>query len=144
MARIEESVEINCPVEKAFAFTIDAKTWNKWQSILPEPEQTSQGPVGIGTTFRSICRLMGRNMEWTARATEYEPLSKFGKEITSGSVFIDQHNTYNPTETGMRFTLVYNLKVGGPLALLSPMLVRSIRKELKQSLSNLKQILESQ
>jgi hypothetical protein len=83
-------------------------------------------------------------MEWTGRATEYEPSSKFRKEITSGSVFIDQYNTYNPTETGMRFTLAYNLKVGGPLMLLSPMLVHSMRKELKQSLNNLKSILETQ
>jgi hypothetical protein len=142
MAIIEESVEINCPVEKAFAFTTDAKTWNQWQLILPEAEQTSQGPVGVGTTFRGICRLMGRSMEWTAKATEYKPPSKFGKEITSGSVFIEQHNTYNPTMTGMRFTLIYNVKVGGPLMLLSPMLVHSIRKELKKSLNTLKQILE--
>lgn len=144
MAKIEESVDINCPVERAFAFTTDAKTWNEWQSILPEAEQTSQGSVGVGTTFRGICRLMGRTMEWTGRATEYEPSSKFRKEITSGSVFIDQYNTYNPTETGMRFTLAYNLKVGGPLMLLSPMLVHSMRKELKQSLNNLKSILETQ
>lgn len=144
MARIEESVEINCPVEKAFAFTTDATTWNKWQAILPEAEQTSQGPVGVGTTFKGISRLMGRTMEWTARATEYEPLTKFGKEITSGSVFIDQHNTYNPTTAGMRFSIVYNVKVGGPLILLSPMLVHLMRKELKQSLNNLKEILETQ
>lgn len=144
MARIEESVEINCPVEKTFAFTTDAKTWNKWSTILPEAEQTSQGPVGVGTTFKGICRLMGRTMKWTARATEYEPTRKFGKEITSGSVFVEQHNTYNPTKTGTRFTLVYNMKVGGPLMLLSPMLVHSMRKELKTSLSNLKQILESE
>jgi len=144
MARIEESVEINCPVEKAFAFTTDAKTWNKWQAILPEAEQTSQGPVGVGTTFRGICRMMGRSMEWTGKTTEYEPPTKFGKEITSGPVFIHQHNSYNPTSTGMRFTLAYDMKVGGPLMLLSPMLFHSMRKELKQSLSNLKDILETQ
>jgi hypothetical protein len=57
MTRIEESVEINCPVERAFAFTTDVRSWNKWESILPEAEQTSPGSVGVGSTFRGTCRL---------------------------------------------------------------------------------------
>jgi ligand-binding SRPBCC domain-containing protein len=143
MAKIEESVKINSPVEKVFAFTTDAGSWKKWQSIILEAEQTSQGPVGVGTTFRGTTKLMGRTMEWTAKATEFESPRKFGKEITSGSVFIEQHNTYNPTKEGMTFTLVYNMKVGGLTKLLSPMLAHSMRNELKKSLGNLKQILEA-
>jgi hypothetical protein len=38
MARIEESVEINYPVEKVFVFTTDAGSWSKWQSIIPIAE----------------------------------------------------------------------------------------------------------
>ena len=68
---------------------------------------------------------------------------KFGKNITSGSVFIEQHNTYDPTKGGLKFTIVYDMKVNGFLMLLSPMLVSSMRKELKKSLGNLKQILEA-
>jgi len=142
MSRIEEGVEINCPVGKAFAFTTDAANWNKWQSILPEAEQTSQGPVGIGTTFKGTSRLMGRSMKWTARATEYEPDRKFGKNIESGSVFIEQHNTYHPTPKGLKFTISYDVNVNGFLKVLSPMIVGSMREELKKSLGNLKQILE--
>lgn len=143
MSRIEESVEIHCPVEKAFAFTTDAGNWSKWQTIIPEAGQTSQGPVGVGTTFKGTNHLMGRTMKWTAQATEYETNRKFGKKITSGSVFIEQHNTYNPTKGGLNFTIVYDMNVNGFLKLLSPMIVSSMRKELKKSLGNLKQILEA-
>jgi ligand-binding SRPBCC domain-containing protein len=143
MARIEESIEIHSPVEKVFAFTTDAGRWNTWQSIIREAEQTSQGPVGVGTTFRGITRLMGRTMEWTARATEFEPARKFGKDITAGSVFIEQHNTYSPTPERVKFTVVYNMKLGGVLMVLSPLLVHSMRTELKKSLGSLKQILEA-
>ena len=143
MSKIEEGVDIHCPVEKAFAFTTEAGSWYKWQSIITEAEQTSKGPVGIGTTFKGSSRLMGRTMKWTAKATEYEPLRKFGKNITSGSVFIDQHNTYNPTEGGVRFTIAYDVKVNGFLKLLSPMMVSSMRKELQKSLITLKQVLEA-
>ena len=143
MSRIEEGIEINCPVEKAFAFTTDAGSWNKWQSVIPEAEQTSPGPVGVGTTFRGTNRMMGRTMQWTASTTEYEPSKKFGKNITSGSVLIEQHDTYIPMEKGSRFTIAYDIKVNGFLKLLSPIIVSTMRKELHKSLITLKQILEA-
>jgi hypothetical protein len=82
-------------------------------------------------------------MVWTAKATEYELNKKFGKNITSGSVFVEQHNTYIPTKEGLKFTIMYDITVNGFLKLLSPMLVRSMHKDLKESLGNLKRILET-
>ena len=144
MARIEESVEIKRPVDKVFAFTTDAKSWPKWQSTFPEAEQTSQGPVGVGTTFKGTLHMMGLSMKWTAKATEYEPNKKFGKTITCGSLTNEQHNTYDPIEGGTKFTIVYNMKIGGLMKLISPMIVSSTRKALKKALGNLKGVLEAQ
>ena len=144
MARIEESVEIKRPADKVFAFTTDAKSWPKWQSTFPEAEQTSQGPVGIGTTFKGKIRMMGLTMKWTSNATEYEPNRKFGKNITCGPITNEQHNTYDPIAGGTKFTIVYNMKVGGLMKLFSPMIVSSTRKALKNALGNLKAILEAQ
>jgi hypothetical protein len=143
MTRIEESVEINCPIDKTFAYTTDSGSWGKWNTAIPEAEQTSEGPIGVGSTFKGTARLMGRSMAWTAKATEYEVNKKFGKNIDSGSVLIEQHNTYIPTKEGVKFTIVYDMTVTGCLRLLSPMIVSSMRKELKKSLINVKQILEA-
>ena len=144
MARIEESVEIKCPVDKVFEYTTDAKSWPKWQSIILEAEQTSQGPWSVGTTFEGTTRLMGLSMKWTAKATEYEPNKKWTKNINSGSITINEHVNYEPIEGRIKFTIVYDMKVGGLFRLFSPMVVSSMRKETKKSLSNLKSILEAQ
>ena len=143
MARIEESIEIKRSVDKVFAYTTDAKNWPKWQSFIPEAEQTSQGPVNVGTTFRGVSRMMGRSMKWTAIATEFESNRRWGKKITSGSVVIEEHITYNPVEGGTIFTIVYDTKVGGLLKLLSPVMAGSMRRETIKSLGNLKSILEA-
>lgn len=142
MATIKESVDIKLPVDKVFAYTLEAKSWPKWQSVLPEAEQTSQGAVGVGTTFKGIFRMMGLSMKWTAKATEYEANRKYGKIITCGSITNQQHNTYDPIEGGTKFTIEYDLKVGGVMKLVSPMVVCSLRKETKKSLGNLKKVLE--
>ncbi|HJX23246.1 MAG TPA: SRPBCC family protein [Candidatus Bathyarchaeia archaeon] len=143
MARIEESIEIKCPVDNVFAYTTDAKNWPKWQSFIPEAEQTSQGPMNVGATFKGVSRMMGRSMKWTAIATEYESNKKWGKNITCGNMAIEEHVTYNPVEGATAFTIVYDMKVGGFLKLLLPVMAGSMRKETKKSLGNLKRILEA-
>ena len=143
MARIEESVESKSPVDKVFAYTTEAKSWPKWQSFITEAEQTSQGHMDVGTTFKGTNRMMGLSMKWAARVTEYELNRKWAKNITCGSMIIEEHVTYDPIEMGTRFTIMYDIKVGGFLKLFSPMVVSSMRKETKKSLSNLKSILEA-
>jgi len=144
MARIEESVEIKCPVDKVFAYTTDARNWAKWQSFIVEAEQTSPGPTGVGTTFRGTTRMMGLSMKWTAKATEYEPSRGWIKDISSGSITFREHMTCDPMETSMKFTIVYDMKAGGFAKLFSPMVASAMRKETKKSLGNLKSILEAQ
>ena len=143
MARIEDNIVIKHSVDKVFAYTTDAKNWSKWQSFIPEAEQTSQGPLSIGTTFKGVSRVMGRSMKWTAVATEYESNKKWAKNIASGDVEIEEHMTYSPVEGGTAFTIVYNMKAGGFIKFLLPMMARSMSKETKKSLGNLKTILES-
>jgi uncharacterized membrane protein len=144
MARIEESVEIKYPLDKVFTYTTDAKSWPKWQSIILEAEQTSQGPCRAGTTFKGISRMMGLSMKWTAKVTDYEQNRKWAKNITCGPMTIEEHVTYDTIEGRIKFTIVYDMKSGGFLKLFSPMMVNSMRKETKKSLSNLKSILEAQ
>ena len=144
MARIEESVIIKCPADKVFAYTTEAKSWPKWHGTMPEAEQTSRGQVGVGTTFRGKNRMMGQTSEWTAKVTEYDPYKRWGKIIDSGSVIIDDKLIFDPTEGGTKFTMVYDVKVGGFLKLLSSMIINSMRKQLKLDLINLKSILEAQ
>jgi len=144
MARIEESIEIKRPAEKVFNYTTDAKSWPKWQTILPQAEQTSPGPVAVGTTFKGIVRMMGLSMKWTAKTTEHVPYTKYGKTITSMALINEQRNTYSPVGGGTRFTIAYDLKMRGIFKLMSAMLVSRMRKELRKSLENLKGVLEAQ
>jgi ligand-binding SRPBCC domain-containing protein len=144
MTRIEESVAIKSPVEKVFAYTTNAENWPKWQSILPTAEQTSPGLVGVGATFQGKVHMMGLTMKWTAQATEYEPAVRFGENITSAGMIVRQHNTYHPVDGGVRFAIAYDMTVRGLFKVFSPMLASTMRRELKKSLGNLKNVLETQ
>jgi len=144
MAVIEESVLVKCPVERVFTFTTEAKGWPRWHTTMPEAGQTSEGRVGIGTTFKGKTRMMGRTSDWTALLTEYASNERWGKVIKSAGIVIDDRLLFAPAEGGTKFTTVYDVKVTGFLKLLSPMVVGAMRKQLKLDLSNLKRILEAQ
>ena len=109
-----------------------------------EAEQTSQGEVGVGTTFKGKNHVMGRTSEFTAKMTEYEPYKRWGKVIDSGSVIIDDKMIFDPVERGTKLTAVFDVKISGLLKMLSSKINSEMRKQLKLDLINLKGILEAQ
>jgi uncharacterized protein YndB with AHSA1/START domain len=144
MARIQESVEIKYPVEKVFAYAADEKAWPKWHLDMLEAERTSSGQIGVGTTFRGANRVMGRRTEWISKVTEYELDKVWVENITSGSMQFEERLLFDPVEGGTKLTVVSVTRFGGFLKLLSPMVACTMRKQIRESLSNLKSILEAQ
>jgi len=143
MAIIRESIDINQPVDKVFAYTLDVKSWPKWQATVTDSEQTSQGQFGIGTTFKWVTKAMGLKMKTTAKVTEYEANKKWSKTIVAGSTVIDDRLTFEPVPGGTRFTLQYDTKVGGLFKPFSAMVVSSTRKSMIAALADIKSILEA-
>ena len=144
MARIEETVEIKRPTDKVFLYVTEAKSWPKWHSSMLGAEQTSSGQLGVGTTFRGANKVMGRRMPWNSKVTEYVANKRWGETISSGSTLIEEQLTFDSAGAGTKFNQVYDIKVGGFLKLLAPMVISSMRKEMKANLSTLKSILEAQ
>ena len=144
MAKVEASVVINRPVDEVFAYMADVRNWSQWNSGMLEGEQTSEGPMGVGTTFRGVNQFMGRRMEWTSEVSEYEPNRKMGQKITSGPMSIEQSLTFEPVEGGTRFTLVGEGETGGFFKLAEPIVNRTMQRQMEGNLANLKDILEAQ
>ena len=51
MVKIEVSAVIDRPVEDVFAFMSNPENDPQWQSDTAETKITSQGPMGVGTTY---------------------------------------------------------------------------------------------
>ena len=86
MIKVEHRIVINRPVEEVFAFHDNPDNQSKWESGIVEYEQTSEGPIGVGSTFREVRTVMGRRLESTTEITEHEPNKKFAIMTTSGPI----------------------------------------------------------
>jgi len=81
MAKIEVSTVINRPVEEVFAVLSNEANTSKWSTTTMEVKKTSEGPIGVGTTWRGVDRIFGRQMERESVYTEYEPNRKSSRKV---------------------------------------------------------------
>lgn len=51
MIDVARSITINRPVAEVFAYVSDVSNEPAWHTDVLEARQTSEGPIGIGTTF---------------------------------------------------------------------------------------------
>lgn len=143
MVKVEASVVINCPVDEVFSYLMDVSNWPEWAGF-PEAEQTSEGPVGVGTTFRGMSEFLGRRAEWTSEVTKYEPNRRFAQTITWGPMSIEQSSTLEPVEGGTKYTQVGEAETGGFFRMADPLVNRMMQRQLEANLAKLKDILEAQ
>ena len=57
MIQHEINVLINQPVEKVFAYLVDAQNLRAWQADLLEHESLTEGPIRVGARFREVREL---------------------------------------------------------------------------------------
>jgi uncharacterized protein YndB with AHSA1/START domain len=144
MVKIEESVVIKRPVEDVFAFMSNPENDPQWQSETTETEITSQGPIGVGTTYLDVTHFLGRRIESIYEFTEYETNKKLSLKTTSGPIPIEATITYESVENGTKVNFSARGEAGGFFKLAEPLVARMAQRSWTTNYANLKDLLESQ
>lgn len=142
MAVIEESILIRRPVDQVFAYATNVTNLTRWVADMVDVEMVSPEPMGIGATFKGANKVMGQRMPWTSQVTQYELNKSWGAVSTSGSTLIEETMFFDSVEGGTKFTAKYNIKLGGVLKLVSPIMANSMRSQTRNNLVTLKKLLE--
>lgn len=143
MATLEISTVINRPVEEVFAFVSNPENSPKWSSLSREVTITSAGPIGVGTTYRSVVAFLGRRIEGETEITEYEPNRRFAEQSKSGPFPIENRTTFERVDGGTRVNFTTVAEPGGFFKLAEPLLVSMIKRQFEADFANLKDLLES-
>lgn len=142
--RIEHSVEIARPPEEVFAFVADPRNDERWTPAVEETRKTSEGPLGPGTTFESVFRLLGRRFEAFFEIAEYEPNRKVVLgSATSGPLRLTGTRSVEAVPGGARLTITVEGQTGGFFGVADPIFARLAGRPLKAYLANLKSLLEA-
>ena len=145
MPKLNASVGINRPIAEASAFLDDPKNHLKWESGLVVSEQTSEGPMGVGTTGRRVNQFMGRRLESTWEITEYVPPAREAFKSTSGDMSYMGSWQLETVEGGTRFTYSIDAQMSGFFwRLLDPLIAPIAQRQFRSEMNRLKEVLETE
>ena len=139
----ETSFVINRPIDEVFAFTTNQENQPKWQSRVLEMIKTSDGPIGVGTTWRGVGKFLGRRIEVTTVVTEYELDRTYAGRSTSGPFPIEARQTYESVDGGTRGTFTIEAQPGGFFKIAEPVLLNLYKRQAEAELGSLKEFMEA-
>jgi uncharacterized membrane protein len=143
MINIEESIIIHRPIEEVFTYMTDLRNAPEWQSGLLEVQQTTEGPVGIGTTYLAVRRFLGRKMESTMEIIGYEPNSSLKWKTVSSPMPFTTAWHFKLTAEGAQVIWTLEAEVG-LFGLADRFVANSIRRDAVAGFGTLKDMLENQ
>jgi uncharacterized membrane protein len=144
MIKVENSVVINRPVDEVFEFVSNIENLPQWAGPVLEAKQTSDGPIGVGTTQTQVAKFLGRRIETSQEVTEYEPNKKLSTKTTSGPLPMDIHYVLEPSGEGTRVNIEGNIEAGGFFKIAEPIVGRMLNRQTASDAANLKDLLEAQ
>lgn len=136
--RFEKSIVINAPADKVFAYVSDLANMSEWGSFTTAVVKTSDGPIGVGTTFDAGGKQFGKHTDKTT-VTEYTPGKRFASESTGDAGHT--RNTFELEDQGGATKLTKALefvKRNLSTTLASPVVKRAVPKSLEKDLSRIK------
>lgn len=143
MIKVEVSIVINRPVEEVFAFLSDLEGNSKWRPGQIEAKKTSESPIGVGTTYRTVNNVLGRRMEGEMQVTAYEPNRQYTVKSKSGYFPFEARRIFEPVEGGTRVRFVVEAEPGGLFKLAEPLVESMARRRLEADVATLKDLMEA-
>ena len=106
-------------------------------------QQTSAGPVGVGTTFLCKLKVPGQQVDSEFVITEFEPNRKIAfKGDKPAQAKPEGSILFEPVSDGTKVTMLPRPVMGGIFKLLEPLMAGYIQKNSTEYLGNLKRVLE--
>jgi len=138
---VREVIEVSRPLAEAFAYVADFETAAEWDPGIVESRRTSEGPVGVGTTYDVVAEFRGRHQLFRYRVTEYvegERLVLDGEGARASSL---DTIVFEPTAAGTRISYEAEFHLKGVYRLAEPFLGGTFRALGAKALAGLKKTL---
>lgn len=143
MVRVEGQIIIRRPVDEVFDFVADERNEPRYNPQMRRVEQTSAGPIGVGTTFRAESMSRGRSVEMTITFTHYERPRRLTSATHLSNMDIRGTLTFDPVADGTRMRWSWELEPRGMLKLMTPVVTVIGRRQERTIWTDLKRYLEA-
>jgi len=140
--KFEQTVLINRRQQEVFDYLADLSNGPQWQSSAISAERTSEGPIGVGSTWRRTTRALGRTSDAEYECTSYDPPDEFSIKSLSGPTSTDITYSLKSTEGGTQVSITGQIEFRGLLKLMEGWVSKQADKLLVEDTNTLKHLLE--
>jgi len=130
------------PVKDVFDFIAAPENNPQWQYGSLGSVQLSSGDMQVGTLFSSIGYFMGRRIQSDFEVTEFETNKSYGFETISGPIQLQTSYNFEVVDRGTNVIASSLINPGGFFKLVDPIVARAAKKQFKENLIMLKELLE--
>lgn len=142
MYTFKKSIFINVPQQDLFDFVTNPANDTKWRPSTISVEWTSEGPVGVGSTQRSVDKFLGREIESTSEVTIWDPPNEYAWKSVGGPIPYDLSMKFSPKDNGTQLTFNGQAEIGGFFKLAEGLAGKQFEKQIDADLNSLKAFLE--
>ncbi len=141
MFKFEKSLFINRPQQEVFDYLSNPANDAQWQSSTEVSEWTSEGPPGVGSTQRSVIKLLGRKIESSLEVTSWDPPQQLGFKVVSGPIPFEGTIKLESQENGTQVTQTVHAEPGGFFKIAEGLAAKQLQKQVDTDFDALKLVL---
>lgn len=136
-----KSIVVNASIDRVFENFTDPEIQMKW-FVEPHELRDYTPPLGIGTTFKTVSKFMGRDAVSQQEVIEFNPPYRQALRYTGVGNGESQHSC-EEVEGGTKVILRFDVDMSGWLAkLAAPLIRRQIDKRMTADLQSFKEFIE--
>ena len=143
MYKFESSIFINRPQQEVFDYVTNPANSAQWQSGTESAEWTSDGPPGVGSTFKVVARFLGRKAELVGEITGWDPPNLQRVKSVGGPVPFEGTSKFEAQGDGTLLTQTGQAEFGGFFKLAEGLVGKQLEKQGESERAALKLLLES-
>jgi carbon monoxide dehydrogenase subunit G len=135
------TITIQRSLQDVFEFVSDFENVPKWNYAIAETRKVSEGPVGVGTTYRQVRTIPSRSEE-TFEVTGFETDRRFAVRGGLGPFEGTLAYEFEEVDGVTRLTNRAELEARGIMKLATPIASGRVRDAVAENLETLKRLLE--
>lgn len=142
MRRAEQTAEVAAPAEEVYAFLTEIANLPRWQSGVVEAEQTSPGPMAVGSTAAIERRIMGQRIRADLRVVELVPNRRIVLETEASGLHLEASVAIEPVDVGhsrVTFRMALNA-TSFFMQAVEPMAAQAAESDIGESLARLQEV----
>ncbi len=143
MVVLREELEVDEPVEDAFAFVGDFANSAIWDPGVAESRNVTGGPIGVGTRYDLIVVFGERSLPMTYEVTVFDPPHRVVLRGTGSTVNAVDDIRFEPTPRGTKILYTADLRLKGLMRAAEPLMRGRFEETGSQAIAGIKRAFEA-